>query len=216
MLWQDRREAGRQLAERLSQYRGTDAVVLGLPRGGLPVAEEVAAALMLPLDIVVARKIGAPGYEEFAIGAVSAHGIRRLNESALRRMPVPEAYLQTETAKQRQVAIQREAFLRGAGPAVPLTGRTAILVDDGIATGLTALTAIADVRDRRPARLVVAVPVAAADAYAHLQAEADEVVALDVPEDFRAVGQFYADFSPVSDAEARDCLVRARAWRQAG
>jgi predicted phosphoribosyltransferase len=216
MRWRDRREAGKQLAERLQPYAGTDAVVLGLPRGGLPVAEEVAARLKLPLDIVVARKIGAPGQEEFAIGAVSARGVRLLNESALSWLPVPEGYLEAETEKQRHVAAQRESYLRGAMPALPLAGRPAIVVDDGIATGLTALTAIAEVRDRQPARLVVAVPVAAPEAYSRLQTVADEVVALSVPVGFMAVGQFYDDFSPVSDAEARDCLLRARAWRQAG
>jgi predicted phosphoribosyltransferase len=207
MSFRNREEAGRQLAQALRGFRGTDAVVLGLPRGGVAVAQPVAAALGVPLDVLVARKIGAPGQEEFAIGAVTARGTRVLNDAVLRRMFLPPGYLEDETEHQRQVAEDRERQLRGIRKAEPLEGRTAILVDDGIATGMTMRAAIADARSQRPARLVVAAPVVAPDTYFDMQGLADSVVALEVPDPFYAVGQFYGQFNQVSDEEVRQLLA---------
>jgi predicted phosphoribosyltransferase len=168
-----------------------------------PVAERLGATL----DVLVARKLGAPDQPEFAIGAVTARGTRVLNDAVLRRMFLPPGYLEAETRRQRQLAESRERDLRGLRPAVSLRGRTVILVDDGIATGMTMRAAIADVRDQGPERLVVAAPVVAPDTYFELQGLADAVVAVEVPRDFMAVGQFYAEFEQVSDEAVRQLLA---------
>lgn len=207
MPFRNREEAGEKLAQALRGFRGTDAVVLGLPRGGVAVAQPVAHALGVPLDVLVARKLGAPGQEEFAIGAVTARGTRVLNDQVLRRMFLPPGYLAAETERQRQLAEARERQLRGVRKAEPLTGRTAILVDDGIATGMTMRAAIADARSQHPARLVVAAPVVAPETYFELQGLADTVVAVEVPDPFYAVGQFYNEFNQVSDEEVRQLLA---------
>ncbi|MBC7546049.1 MAG: phosphoribosyltransferase [Candidatus Sericytochromatia bacterium] len=206
MIFKNRDDAGLQLADRLARYRGMAGVVLGLPRGGLPVARPVADALKWPLDVLVARKIGAPGHAEFAIGAITARGTRVLNEQIVPPFSLPAGYLAAKTAEQQAVARKREAFLRDNRPAVPLAGKTVILVDDGIATGMTMQAAVEDVRAQHPARIVVASPVMAPDAYETFLKIADDVVAVAVPDVFFAVGQFYRDFNQTTDEEARDCL----------
>lgn len=212
-MYRDREEAGRFLARALMAYKGEDVVVLGLPRGGVVLAAPVAEALDAPLDVLVARKVGAPGNPEFAIGAVSSHGQVVLNETALRFVVLPPGYLEVETERQRQEARRREAMFRGMRPMVPLAGKTAILVDDGIATGMTVKAAVADLMeappDRKPARVIVATPVIAPDTYQSLVPMVDAVVALDVPEGFYAVGQFYRDFAQTTDEEVQ-ALLKAR------
>jgi predicted phosphoribosyltransferase len=207
MRFRNRTEAGNLLGAKLSGYRGQDAVVLALPRGGVPVGKAIADALDAPLDVIVARKIGAPGNEEFALGAVTARGARVLNEPALRRVFLPPGYLNAKTEEQRAEAARRERVWRGIRPAEPLAGRTAILVDDGIATGMTMRAAIVDARVRHPARLIVAAPVIAPDTYDDLLETVDDVVALAVPAAFMAVGAHYDDFTQVTDDEALAMLA---------
>lgn len=207
MVFKDREEAGRLLAYRLSKYQGEDAVILALPRGGLPVARQVADRLGAPLDILVARKIGAPGNEEFALGAVTARGTRVTNERALRHELLPPGYLDTKTQEQRSIANQREAYFRGVREPLPLANKVAILVDDGIATGMTMRAAIEDARTQAPLKIVAAAPVIAPDTFMDLQKLVDEVVVLEVPEVFFSVSQFYQSFPQVSDEEARDWLL---------
>jgi predicted phosphoribosyltransferase len=207
MVFMDRLDGGLRLAERLMPYRGRDVVVLGLPRGGVVTARPVADALGAPLDVLVARKLGAPGQEELAIGAVTARGTRVLNDAVLRFLMLPPGYMESETERQRQAAESREHTLRDFRPAEPLTGRVVILVDDGIATGMTMRAAIADAREQRPAELVVAAPVIAPDTYQDLLGLADAVVAVDVPQGFYAVGQFYRNFTQTTDEEVRQLLA---------
>lgn len=209
IIFADRREGGRLLAEKLEGYQGKDVVVIGLPRGGLPVARAVADRFGWPLDIIVARKIGAPGHSEFAIGAVTARGTRVLNDEALRGVMLPPGFLEAASDDQTIKAKEREAMMRDGRPALPLQGRVVIVVDDGVATGMTLRAAIADVEAQEPARIVVAAPVMAPETFDALQHEVDDVVAVSVPALFFAVGQFYADFSQVTDAEAKECLVQA-------
>lgn len=206
-MFADRQQAGKLLGQRLLEFQATAPVVLALPRGGLPIGRAVAEALGAPLDVVVARKIGAPGNPEFAIGAVTARGHRVLNEHALRQVMLPPGYLEHEAEAQRKVAEAREQRYRGVRAPVDLRGRTAILVDDGIATGMTMRAAIADVRAQRPDQVVVAAPVMPPDTFDDMQRLADHVVALMVPPDFYAVGQFYSDFTQVTDEEAEACLA---------
>jgi putative phosphoribosyl transferase len=211
-LFRDRRDAGARLAERLERYREQDIVVLGIPRGGVPVAAEVASRLAADLDLVVARKLGAPGRPELAIGAVTANGKRFLNADLLWELGVGERYLADVTARQQTEARQREERFRDGRSPCPIEGRTAIVVDDGLATGATMRAAVRSVRQRRPARLVVAVPVGAREACAALRAEADEVVCLAEPQPFWAVGVHYDHFEPTEDDEVQQ-LVRQAADR---
>jgi predicted phosphoribosyltransferase len=208
-LFRDRREAGRRLAERLQRYRGQDVLVLGIPRGGVPVAAALADRLDADLDIVVARKLGAPGQPELAIGAVTANGGRFLDQAIIDELGVGSHYLATVVAEQMAEARRREAWLRGIRPARPITGRTVIVVDDGLATGATMRAAVRSVRQQRPARLVVAVPVGSRQACEALRREADEVICLATPEPFWAVGLYYADFTPTEDAEVQALLQAA-------
>lgn len=211
MMFDDRADAGRQLAAKLSSWRRPDTVVLGLPRGGVVTAREVARFLEAPLDIRVARKIGAPWQPEFAIGAVTARGTRVLNQEALRMLLLPPGYLDRATAAQQAEAQDRERRLRDGRPALPLAGKTVILVDDGVATGMTMLAAIRDVRADGPARIIVAAPVIAPPTVPELANEADAVVAVATPEPFMAVGMFYASFSQTTDDEVRAILSSATA-----
>jgi predicted phosphoribosyltransferase len=203
MVFADRVDAGRQLAGRLTAYRGVpDAIVLGIPRGGVVVAAEVATALGLPLDIAVAAKVGAPGNPEFAVGAVAPDGEVSANPVAgLSYEQVKDLAGPAHTKVARYISM-----LRGDRPDVRLANRTVILVDDGLATGLTALAAAEWVRRRGAERVVVAVPVASASAVAALNAVADEVVAVSVPSGFYAVGQFYQRFGQTADGEVRAIL----------
>jgi putative phosphoribosyl transferase len=209
-MFRDRIEAGTALAEQLAAYHGRDTLVLGIPRGGVVVAAEVARLLNAELDVVVARKLGAPGQEELAIGAVSADGGRVLDEDTIALLGVSEPYIRAVTDVQMKEARRRETSLRSLRPAALVTGRTVILVDDGLATGATMRAAARSIRARRPARLMVAIPVGAREGCAELRQEADEVVCLRQPEPFGAIGSYYHHFEPVEDAEVRRLLEAGR------
>ncbi|WP_341915656.1 phosphoribosyltransferase [Polaromonas sp. YR568] len=207
--YEDRREAGRVLADALAHYRGRPhLLVLALPRGGVPVAYEVARALKAPLDVFVVRKLGFPGHEEYAMGAIASGGVRVMN-------PMPGMHVTPEevaaaVAREQPELQRRERLYRGQGPAPELRGRTVIVVDDGLATGATMHAALLGIRQQQPARLVMAVPVGAADSCEALQGVADEVVCVATPEPFRAVGLWYRQFPQTSDDEVRALLEDAR------
>ena len=207
MLFADREDAGQQLARRLRAFRESDPVVLGLPRGGVIVAREVAEALSAELDVLVVRKITAPGQPEFAIGAVTARGNRVLHEGALRRIALPPGYLEDETAARQAEAVQREHVLRSQRAAVSLRGRQVLIVDDGIATGMTMMAAIADVRAAGAAQIIVATPVIARDRVTALMQAADDLFKIAAPASFEAVGNYYVDFRQTTDAEVSAALT---------
>jgi erythromycin esterase-like protein/predicted phosphoribosyltransferase len=208
--FRDRTEAGRLLAERLSGFAGDDVVVLALPRGGIPVAYEIAQALDAPLDIFLVRKLGAPGHEELAIGAIASGGLRVLNQRLIQALGIPREWVEAIDAKAMRELERQERTYRGDRPPPDLTGRTVILVDDGVATGSTMVTAVRAVRHDDPKQIVVAVPVAPPESCADLREEADVAVCLVTPDDFQAVGVWYADFTQVSDEQVKDLLERAR------
>jgi putative phosphoribosyl transferase len=209
MIFADRADAGRRLAAALGRFRNRNPLVLALPRGGVPVAYEVTRALDAPLDVVVVRKLGAPGHEELAVGAI-ARGAVYVDWPIVHQLGVTQAYLdQVTQAEQRELERREQAYRRGR-PALPIEGRTVILIDDGLATGATLRAALSAVRQERPARVVVAVPVGAPESVARLRETADDVVCLDMPPDFRAVSLAYRDFSPTSDSEVVECLAAAR------
>lgn len=210
VLYRDRREAGARLGAALERYRTRHPVVLGIPRGGVPVAAEVARYLAAELDIVVARKLGAPMQRELAIGAVTADGGRFLNSEIIRMLGVTDDYIEQVSAQEMRNARGREERLRSARPAIELKGRTVILVDDGLATGATMRAAARSVRARGAESLVIAVPVGSADSCAALAAEADEVVCPARPEPFHAIGLHYIDFGPVDEAEVTALLREQR------
>lgn len=202
----DRHHAGALLAEQLREYKGKGVLVLGIPRGGVLVAAEVARQLDAELDIVVARKLGAPSSPELAIGAVTANGGRFLNRDVIRALGVSQSYIQEVTMREMAEARQREArFRKGRAPA-EIEGRTVVVVDDGLATGATMRAAVRSVRKRKPAHLIVAVPVGAREACTALKEECDQVVCLSIPEPFYAVGIYYAHFEPTEDAEVQETL----------
>lgn len=210
----NRRDAGQQLAARLLSLHGwPDTTVLALPRGGVPVASEVASALGAPLDVFLVRKLGLPEYEEVAMGAIASGGVRVLNDDLVRRAGVSAGTIAAVEARERLELARRELAYRGGRTPAPVAGRTVLLIDDGVATGatlragLTALRALSPARV--PTRVVVAVPVAPPDACRALQQQADEVVCLLTPSDFMAVGQFYRDFQQTTDEEVRGLLTRA-------
>jgi putative phosphoribosyl transferase len=206
----DRVEAGRLLAEQLRSYAGQpDAIVLALPRGGLPVAYEIATRLHLPLDIFLVRKLGAPGQPELAMGAIATGGARVLNEDVIRYLSVPPEVIDAVAYAEQIELDRREQAYRGERPTPDLRGKQVILVDDGLATGSSMRAAIGTVRTQSPARIVVAVPVAARETCDELKREVEELVCLRTPEPFSAVGLWYEDFSQTSDEEVRDLLQRA-------
>jgi predicted phosphoribosyltransferase len=206
-LFRDRHEAGVRLAQALSRYAGrNDVVVLGLPRGGVPVAYEVAQRLGAPLDVFVVRKVGIPGHEEVAMGALATGGVRVVNRDLLDRLGISDHVFDTIAAREEVELERREQLYRGARPATPVRGRTVLLVDDGLATGSTLRAAVKALKQLQPARVVVAVPVAPVESCNELRGEADDVVCLVTPEDFRAVGAFYEDFSQTTDEEVQQLL----------
>jgi predicted phosphoribosyltransferase len=209
----DRNAAGRLLADRLLKYRGKDVLVLGIPRGGVPVAAAVAAALDADLDVVVARKLGAPISEELGIGAVTSDGVRFLNNAMIRELGVSEPYIENVVQLQMQEAKRREARFRGNAPAPRIAARVVILVDDGLATGATMIAAARSVKARGPRQLIIAVPVGSTDAIEALRREADEVECLATPEPFWAVGAYYKNFAQTEDSEVNDLLRAAREQR---
>ena len=208
VVYSTREQAGGMLAQRLMSYAGSDVVVLGVPRGGLPLAKAVADALHAPLDVVVVRKLGAPGQPELGIGAVvdGDHPRAIFNQDIIEHLGVSDEYIDGEIARQLKEVKRREAAYRGGRAKISLTGKTVIVVDDGIATGSSVRAALRGVRRQAPKRLVLAVPVAPADTIEALRGEADDTVCLETPEDFFAVGQFYRDFHQVTDEEVKAIL----------
>jgi putative phosphoribosyl transferase len=209
----DRSEAGRQLGNALApRYAGRDDVlVLGLPRGGVPVAYEVARVLDAPLDVFVVRKLGMPGHEEFGIGAIATGGVRVVDDEVLRAYGIDELTLQRLVERERRELERREKLYRDDRPFPAVRDRIMILVDDGLATGSTMRAAIAALRHESPKEIVVAVPVAAPETAGNVANEADTLVCLETPDPFYAVGLWYVDFDQTSDAEVHDLLERAAA-----
>jgi putative phosphoribosyl transferase len=212
MIFRDRSDAGRRLAEALGRFRDQQPIVLGLPRGGVVVAAEIATALNAPLDVLVVRKLGTPGAEEFAIGAV-APGATLLNRELIVRFGIPRDYLMRIIGRETEELRRREEVYRNGSPPPDVRGRTVILVDDGLATGATAQAAIESLRRRQPRRVVFAAPVCSPEGAEALRRVADEVECLVCPQNLRAVGEWYEDFSATSDAEVIRCLGSARSLR---
>jgi putative phosphoribosyl transferase len=206
----DRSAAGRQLGERLSHYAGRDdVVVLGLPRGGVPVAYEVARALRAPLDVFVVRKLGVPGHEELAMGAIASGGVRVLNDQVVAAAGIRHSEIEAVAERERSEVVRREHAYRGDREPIDLEGRTAIVVDDGLATGATMRAAVKALRERHAATIVVAVPTASAKTCADVGEIVDEIVCVHTPEPFMAVGLWYRDFTATSDDEVRTLLEHA-------
>lgn len=218
--FRDRTAAGRALGEelrRLGYADRSDVLVLGLPRGGVPVAYEVATALHAPLDVFVVRKLGVPGQEELAMGAIASGGVRVLNRNIVEVLGIPDSMIDETVAREQAELQEREELYRGEGArGAEARGRCVILIDDGLATGASMRAAVMALRQRQPARIVVAVPVAAEEVCRAFRREVDEMVCLMTPEFFHAVGQWYEDFSQTSDAEVRELLARATASAAAG
>jgi predicted phosphoribosyltransferase len=208
--FRNRTDAGRQLAEKLAAYADRpDVLVLALPRGGVPVGYEVARALGAPFDVFLVRKLGVPGYEELAMGAVATGGVRVLNDEIVRGLGISEHEIDAVVARELQELARRERLYRGDRPSPDVAARTVILVDDGLATGATMRAAIEAVRQQQPARIVVAaVPTASPDTCEGLKAEADEVICVMTPEPFFAVGHWYEDFTQTTDDEVHELLAR--------
>lgn len=215
----NRQDAGQQLGAHLAGlHPWPDTVVLGLARGGVPVAAEVARALGAPLDVFVVRKLGLPGYAEVAMGAIASGGVRVLNDELVQRLGVSAGVIAAAEAREGAELARRETVYRAGRAPLPLAGRTALLIDDGVATGFSLRAALRAVRalgptEMVPVRVAVAVPVAPPDTCRELRALADEVTCLRTPPDFHAVGQFYRDFAQTTDAEVRACLDRADGTR---
>lgn len=210
MIFRDRREAGQELGRALGAYAGrADVLVLGLPRGGVPVAFEVAEALHAPLDVFLVRKLGTPGQEELAMGAIASGGLRVLNPDVMHHFRIPSQVVDAITERELQELARREHLYRGDRVFPEVQGKVVILVDDGLATGSTMRAAVAALRQRGPARIVVAVPTAAEETCAEFQTIADQIVCLDTPAPFYSVGTWYEDFSQTSDEEVRLLLDAA-------
>lgn len=210
MIFANRKEAGQKLALRLGKYanRG-DVIVLGAPRGGIPVAFEIATDLRAPLDVFVLRKLGVPGREELGFGAIASGGVRILNRDIVEGLGITGLDIERVTRTEKQELERRERAYRGGKAPLEVSGLSVILVDDGVATGSTMKAAIRALRQMEPARIVIAVPVAPPATCNQLQFEADELVCLEMPQSFYGVGQFYADFSQVSDEEVKELLDTA-------
>src|SRR5437762_9302422 len=210
MRFRDRSEAGRYLAEKLKAYANRpDVLILALPRGGVPVAYEVARELRAPLDVFLVRKLGIPGHEELAMGAIATGGVRVLNRELVQSLGIPESLVESITAKERSALDRAERLYRNHRTPADLAGKTVILVDDGLATGATVVAAIKALRNASTARILVAVPVAARETCEQLKSVADGVVCAETPDPFRAVGLWYEDFSPTSDDDVRELLEAA-------
>jgi len=211
VIFRDRTDAGQKLAARLAKYaHRSDVLVLALPRGGVPVAYEVAEQLGAPLDVFLVRKLGVPGYEELAMGAIASGGVRVVNDDVVRQLAIPGEVIDAVAAEERRELERRERAYRNDRPPPDVKGRTVILIDDGLATGSTMRAAAAALHKLGPARIVVAVPVSAPETCDEIREEVDEVVCAVTPEPFRGVGLWYKDFSQTTDEEVRELLERAR------
>jgi putative phosphoribosyl transferase len=209
--FEDREDAGRQLAKQLEKYADrSDVIVLGLPRGGVPVAYEIARHLHRPLDVFIVRKLGVPGFEELAVGAIASGGVRVLNQDVVRLLPNAEKVIEEATVREQIELDRRESLYRENRPPPELSGRTVILVDDGLATGATMRAAVSALRQRGVAKIVVAVPVGAPETCREFEKEVEETICVISPDYFQAVGQFYNDFSQTTDDEVRELLRRAQ------
>lgn len=209
-LFRDRREAGRLLAQRLAALTDhPDLLVLALPRGGVPIAYEVARALHAPLDIVLVRKLGVPGHAELAMGAIAEDGVRVLNHAVIRELDIPEEIIDHVAREEQRILEQRRRLYRSDRPPPTVEGARVILIDDGLATGMTMMAAIEAIRRGGPAGIVVATPVAAPESVAEIEPLVDEVVALATPELLYAIGMWYRDFTPTSDEEVCSLLAEA-------
>lgn len=208
--FRDRHDAGRQLAQRFDRFIGhPDVVVLGLPRGGVPVAYEIATRIAAPLDVLVVRKLGVPGHEEYAMGAIASGGIRVVDQRTVKHLGISrEAFREVEDRERAELE-RRERTFRAGRPPLDVTGKTAIVVDDGLATGASMAAALDALRTRKPVRLIAAVPISPPDACQSMRARADDMVCLVTPEPMHAVGLWYEDFTQTSDAEVRDLLTAA-------
>jgi predicted phosphoribosyltransferase len=211
----DRADAGRQLALKLVQFEGPDTLVLGLPRGGVPVAFEVATALHAPMDVFLVRKLGVPGHEELAMGAIASGGVRVINRSVIEELSIPRVVFDDVAAEEQTELERRERVYRQQRTPLEVRHKTVIVTDDGLATGSSMRAAVAALRQREPNRLIVAVPVAAPVTCASLQREVDDVVAVILPEHFVGVGAWYTDFRQTSDDEVRALLTTAALRDQA-
>lgn len=208
--FRDRRDAGKKLAKKLSTYGSRqDVLVLALPRGGVPVAYEVARALNAPLDLFLVRKLGLPGREELAIGAIASGGVRILNQDIVRMLSIPDEVIHFVAKREFQELQRRESLYRGSRPFPEVRDHTVILIDDGLATGASMRAAVSGLRAQHPARIVVAVPAASSDACDAFKAEVDEVVCAITPDPFYGVSRWYEDFSQVTDEEVRNLLQEA-------
>ncbi len=211
-VFEDRIEAGRALAAQLARYAGRgDVIVLGLPRGGVPVAEQVAQILGAPLDVFLVRKLGVPGHEEHAMGALASGGVTEVDGDLVRTLGISAAAVRATVRREQAELERRERVYRAGRAPVDVRGRTVIVVDDGLATGATMHAAVSALRMAQPARIVVAVPVASVDACSELARHADECVCVSTPEPFRAVGPWYREFDATEDSEVLACLERAQA-----
>ncbi|MDP1587750.1 MAG: phosphoribosyltransferase [Prosthecobacter sp.] len=209
-IFRDRSHAGQLLAEALMKYADRDdVIVLGLPRGGVPVAYEVAMRLHAPLDVLVVRKLGVPGYEELAMGAIASGGVQVIHHAVMHAMGIPRAALEAEAAVQLKELHRRELAYRGHAGTPEVRGRIVILVDDGIATGSTIRAAVQALRQQHPKQIIIAVPTASPGSCADLEPIADDLVALMTPENFLGVGRWYEDFSQTTDAEVTQLLAKA-------
>jgi predicted phosphoribosyltransferase len=210
MIYRDRIDAGNQLAARLSDYADRDDVlVLALPRGGVPVAYEVAKALHAPLDIFLVRKLGVPGHEELAMGAISTGGVRVINADVVDHLRIPARVIDAVVDTELRELQRRERLYRGARAEPDVSGKTVILVDDGLATGSTMRAAVEALRQQNPARIVVAVPVSAPETCDEYRMGVDEIICAQTPEPFMGVGMWYRDFSQTTDEEVREILARS-------
>ena len=210
MTFKNRQEAGRRLASNLAKFKNRDdVIVLGIPRGGVPIAFEVATGLNLPLDVFVLRKLGVPGQEELAFGAIGSGGVRVLNPEIVQHCGISDLDIAAVTKLEGQELERRERLYRGNRPRLDVYGKTVILIDDGIATGSSILAAVRAIKEMRPAALVIATPVAPERTCNRLRHEVDELICVEMPEPFYGVGQFYQDFSQVPDQEVNELLDRA-------
>ena len=210
MIFRDRTEAGQVLASKLTKYLDqVNTVILALPRGGVPVAYEIGKELGLPVDIFVVRKLGVPGHEELAMGAIASGGVRHINRDVVDQLRIDSETIDAASRREQKEIERRERLYRGQRPPVDVRNKTVILVDDGLATGSTMRAAIAALQQHRPARIVVAVPAAAPQTCSEIADEVDEIICAATPEPFYAVGQWYQEFSQTTDDEVRELLARA-------